>query len=1532
MEGMMTFVQPFFDWLGQTTLIGSVVICLILVIQKTLGGRLGPRWCHALWLVLLIRMILPWAPSSRLSLFNLIPSWDRQNQPQRLSEMSRKQETFQTSQIHDSTEATAAEKPESVAEIQGQADSKPGTLVYMQKESQQKLTSLRRAFPILWLAGAIVIGAYIFVSNFALWRIVKRESPLVNQEMLELFEECKAQMDVQSLVVVIPSEQVRSPGLFGFIRPRLLLPREMLDNASREEMRYVFLHELAHLRRSDIYLGWLTSLLQILHWFNPLVWFAFYRMRTDRELACDALVLTQTGQEKSHEYGGAIVGLLRRFSRSRRLPAMAGIIENRSQLKRRITMITQFKKNSYRWSPLAIILIVILACVSLPDAISTRASGASDTVPAPPISLRRVWSGPDVDAYGKVSSDGQYLSYTDWETGDLAIHQLATGKTQRLTETKKGGQQKFFRFALNSVISPDGKLIAYSWTNQHGTYDLCVIGIDGSGDRTLYSSKDNELYPSCWSSDGKQIAARKFTSKGGYLEIISVSVADGTVKVLTTSEKPFWPQFCYSPNNKFFVYDFPVEGNSKNYDINLIFTDVMSEIPLIKHPASDRLLGWVPNHKDVLFLSNRAGTYDIWAIKVVGNTPQDSPRPIARDVGQVSPQGFTQDGSFYFSRYTRKFTTYLVPFARDTGEIKDKLKIPLLGSNFDPEWSPNGQNLAYIEEQTEPEGPGYYHRPLHIRNVKTGKERILASDFAVRSPCWSPDGRTILVTGRDRRRHDQLDYNGGIYKISIQDGKVTELVQFPPVEVWSRDIWVKSVSEWAPDGKTFFYTNRGKIIRREFENGLETQLYEENLFARSLDLSPDGKKLAFFEGKFDEGPSRIMITPISGGDPSELCNFQEIKGGIRVPDTITWTPDGNYVLFAKDDEKGASVCRVSSEGGEPEVIWKSKDRITDLSVHPDGEKIAISTYLQEHSIWAMENFLPGTPVAKSEPAPEPALRRVEVRGRGSVHSRPSFDGKYMLDVNKKTGNLVARELATGKEQVLTKNSDPNWFVHGSLISCDSKNVAFYHYNPDKEDFDLRIVGLDGSGLRTLLGAEIAGRFNMDAWSPDGKYIFGKLMKKPVRLVRLSIDDGSIQVLKTFNQGRVSKIDVSPDGRYITYSYAEQEGANPNIFVFDLEQNIEAPLVTHPAGDKLLGWTPDGQHVFFTSDRNRTWDGWLLRVVDGKPGGLPEVIKPGLGDVSPLGFTHSGSFYYAFQHEAWNVYTAALDSKTGEVISDPEPMRHVGRDIRPDWSPDGRYIAYLSEIDRNKKQIIRIRTLATGQEQELKIDIPRFDWLRWCPDSRHLLITSFNWGGPSIVYKVDVQTGDHSDLVQSDKQRIRGAELSADGKTLAYRIRGRGNVNWLIVKDLETSHEKDLLQSRSIEATALSPFSGGWALSPDGKHMALSVREGETDKPLKPLVLKIMSVESGKVRKVAGSSVSELTWTNDGSDLLFVKNGNELWRISAEGGEPRKLWEWKQKIWSPRIHPDGKRIAFFSGGNVSEMWLIENFLPESTAGR
>ncbi len=398
--------------------------------------------------------------------------------------------------------------------------------------------------PVLWLSGVIVIGAYLLVSNFALWRIVKQDCPLINQPMLELFEECKAQMGVESLVAVVPGSHIRSPGLFGFIRPRLLLPREMFDTVTREEMRYIFLHELAHLRRHDIYLGWLTSLLQVLHWFNPLVWFAFYRMRADRELACDALVLTRTGQDISQEYGGATVSLLRRFSRSRPLPAMAGIIENRSQLRRRIAMITQFKNNSYRWSPLAAILIVTLACISLPDAKGTKASEAFASKPDHQPHFRKIRI-PTKPGNGVLSPDGKKLAFVSkgsiWV---VPVHGKVSpdiaGEPVMLPGTE-GAWHWGMRW------SADGKWIAYNTLPSEDHVGICIVPSSGGKVKRIVNRYRAGVsihnYLLSLSPDGKVVA---FTSdEKEKIQLFTVNVEGGDVNQLTEDGGT---QPAFSPN------------------------------------------------------------------------------------------------------------------------------------------------------------------------------------------------------------------------------------------------------------------------------------------------------------------------------------------------------------------------------------------------------------------------------------------------------------------------------------------------------------------------------------------------------------------------------------------------------------------------------------------------------------------------------------------------------------------------------------------------------------------------------------------------------------------------------------------------------------------------------------------------------------------------------------------------------------------------------------------------------------------------
>jgi len=321
MEALNIQLSPFFQWLLKTSLQGSLLICLILLVKSVLRGKLPIRWHYYLWLLLLVRLALPWSPQSRFSIFNLIPQY---SSPERAATALMPESTGDaealTTANSETTRDTAEQAMVEQQTVQPEsATPEPGLTstsapVVPEAVSPDRSDSTRpvsigvvRILPLAWLLGAMALGGYVAVRNFNLWRTIKHERPVTDSEILDLLEDCKMQMNVQTIVGVIVTDRVKSPALFGFVRPRLLLPQGLIEALDFEELHYVFLHELAHLKRRDIYLGWLVSLLQVMHWFNPLIWFAMRRMRTDQELACDGLALSTMNTDEPSKYGRTIL-------------------------------------------------------------------------------------------------------------------------------------------------------------------------------------------------------------------------------------------------------------------------------------------------------------------------------------------------------------------------------------------------------------------------------------------------------------------------------------------------------------------------------------------------------------------------------------------------------------------------------------------------------------------------------------------------------------------------------------------------------------------------------------------------------------------------------------------------------------------------------------------------------------------------------------------------------------------------------------------------------------------------------------------------------------------------------------------------------------------------------------------------------------------------------------------------------------------------------------------------------------------------
>ncbi len=390
MESLFAQLSAAFGWLLYSTVQVSILVCLVLCIKAFVGGRLSAKWHYGLWLILLVRMLMPYGPQSRISVFNLMRLPAKQAV---VSEVEIDTAGIQQQQVR---YPRLAESVEKYVETRKAA---AGMSPQRSLGWQEVKAVCFRVLPLVWFAGVIVLMVYVCAGNFNLWRIVKRKRSLTKQEILELLEDCKAELGVHTVLGVVVTDMVKTPSLFGFIRPRLLLPRGVVDSLSREELRHVFLHELAHLKRHDIGFGWLMALCQAIHWFNPLVWYAFYQMRLERELVCDALVLSHVQPDESPKYGQTIVNLLEMFTQRRRLPSLAGVLEDKSQLKRRITMITRFKENSQRWSALAGVLVILLGCVTLTDA---RAEQAGQVDANDILTEANLPAGSIIDANGRI--------------------------------------------------------------------------------------------------------------------------------------------------------------------------------------------------------------------------------------------------------------------------------------------------------------------------------------------------------------------------------------------------------------------------------------------------------------------------------------------------------------------------------------------------------------------------------------------------------------------------------------------------------------------------------------------------------------------------------------------------------------------------------------------------------------------------------------------------------------------------------------------------------------------------------------------------------------------------------------------------------------------------------------------------------------------------------------------------------------------------------------------------------------------------
>lgn len=171
------------------------------------------------------------------------------------------------------------------------------------------------------------------------WRQVAREvrqAAPASEKLEQILEQSRQACGLRAKVQVRLTERLISPSVCGFLRPVILMPRVLVEQLSDEQMRAVLLHELIHVKRGDIWINCAQAALQIAYWWHPFVWLGNVQMRRVREEAVDEGVMLALA-ESSENYAPTLLKVAKlAFSNPQPSLALIGILESRSDLKRRI--------------------------------------------------------------------------------------------------------------------------------------------------------------------------------------------------------------------------------------------------------------------------------------------------------------------------------------------------------------------------------------------------------------------------------------------------------------------------------------------------------------------------------------------------------------------------------------------------------------------------------------------------------------------------------------------------------------------------------------------------------------------------------------------------------------------------------------------------------------------------------------------------------------------------------------------------------------------------------------------------------------------------------------------------------------------------------------------------------------------------------------------------------------------------------------------------------------------------------------------
>ena len=426
--------------------ITSCYVILFIIVARLLLKKAPKVFSYALWSVALFRLVCPFSFESIFSLISI----NTQTIPQDIM-------YAQTPQIHSGVTAID----------QAVNNSLPAPVAFASANPMQIWIALGEA---IWLFGIVVLILYSIFTTVRLYAKLK-SARFITDNIYEL-------------------DRIKTAFVFGIINPKIYLPTDL----SETERAYIIKHEQAHIKRLDHIVKPIVFLILCIHWFNPLVWIAFFLMGEDMELSCDESVIKEMGSDIKKDYSASLLSL----STGRRIIGGCPLAFGENNTKGRIMNILNYKKPGF-W----VVILAVIAVLAISIGLMSNPQKEQLTV----------------EDYAKEYVEAQIKSYETAEWSDFKILDSRITKLEKIAAFDNILTYPIELWSLEYRLKPDdiSKVMFAGGMNEE---DGWITEDSSMGKPVLVFSYENSepQYLGCtWSGEtdfttiaGQEIALRIF--------------------------------------------------------------------------------------------------------------------------------------------------------------------------------------------------------------------------------------------------------------------------------------------------------------------------------------------------------------------------------------------------------------------------------------------------------------------------------------------------------------------------------------------------------------------------------------------------------------------------------------------------------------------------------------------------------------------------------------------------------------------------------------------------------------------------------------------------------------------------------------------------------------------------------------------------------------------------------------------------------------------------------------------------------------